>query len=449
MIRRTLPLATVLVVLTAAGGAAEPTFTADQLRSDLREVRTALFQMPADLSHSTDPRAVERAIDALDERLKDSPPLTRDGAWRVFATLNPLLADGHLLVGFVDWRGDVRAHLGQGGTLFPVAVRVTADCQVSLHDASSPTLMTLDGARIREVNGMPMRDACGQMMERLHGDTRTFRADLLSRRFWFFWWKLNGAPPTFSLTFESGGTLELPGSTRLPSLLADEQDFDRQFHLSFVADDADGETAGTAVLKLGSFAWPKKEEVLAFSRSAFESIHERQAATLIIDLRDNGGGNDDQWIEGVMPYLATRRWRTASGYRKRVVVADPAKNEKAGDVVDGEMQAWYEPQPDEPLRFRGKVYVAVGPGTYSSAIVMASVFEDFGFGKVIGSGRSARASQSGGARRTTLTHTGLIVVTPRFVLRRPSGATKPVLFEPDIEWNPEAPLVDFAVKHRK
>src|SRR6185295_6425564 len=123
-------------------------FTTDQLRADLREIRKALFEMPADLTHSTDPRAVDRAIAKLDDRLRDSPPLSRDAAWREFATLNPLLADGHLFVGFVDWRGDVRAHLANGGALFPVGVHVTADCKVSLHDVRNPTLMQLDGALI-------------------------------------------------------------------------------------------------------------------------------------------------------------------------------------------------------------------------------------------------------------------------------------------------------------
>jgi hypothetical protein len=108
------------------------------------------------------------------------------------------------------------------------------------------------------------------------------------------------------------------------------------------------------------------------------------------------------------------------------------------------METWFDPQPDNPLRFRGRVYVAVGPATYSSAVVMATVFQDFGIGKVIGSGDSVRANQSGGTRRTTLTNTGLIVVTPRFVLTRPSGAHQPLLLTPDIECGADCPLADLS-----
>jgi len=425
-------LISLFLALIPSAGSAEPTFTPDQMRSDLQEVRKALFEMPADLSHSVDASALDKAIRKLDGRLAVSPPLTRDEAWGELATLNPLLADAHLLIGFVDRRGDARAHLASGGRFFPVGVRITPACGVSLHDTRNPTLMQLDGAAIRNVNGIPARDICRQMMDRAHGETRALRAALLERRFWFFYWKLRGAPANYRLTFETGGTLDLEGSTELPDQLAAEESFDRQFELTMLPD--------AAVLKLGTFAWPKKEEVLAFTAAAFESLHEWRTKTLIIDLRDNEGGNDDQWIEGVMPYLATQRWRTASTYRKRVVVADPAKNEKVGDVVDGVMQTWFEPQPDNPLRFDGKVYVAIGPDTYSSAVVMATVFQDFGFGKLIGSGRSARANQSGGTRRTTLTNTGLIVVTPRFVLRRPSGAKQPELLTPDIEFDDAASM---------
>lgn len=442
MVRRIVPLlASLLLPLSAAVFAdTPPTFAAEQLRADLREVRAALFGMSADLSHSVDATELDQAIRKLDERLAASPPLTRDEAWSEFATLNPLLADAHLVIGFVDRRADARAHLANGGRFFPIGVHVTPDCKVSLHDAHDPALMQLDGAALRKVNGVPMRDICRRMMERVHGETRVFRAALLERRFWFFFWKLYGAPADYQLTFESGGTLDLAGSAELPDQLAAEENFDRQFELTMLTD--------LTVLKLGTFAWPKKEEVLAFTAAAFESIRQWKPRTLIIDLRDNEGGNDDQWIEGVMPYLATRRWRTASTYRKRVAVADPAKHEKVGDVVDGVMQTWFEPQPGHPARFSGNVYVAIGPDTYSSAVVMATVFQDFGFGKLIGSGDAVRANQSGGTRRTTLTNTGLIVVTPRFVLRRPSGAKRPELLTPDIELDPDAALTDSVEKPR-
>jgi C-terminal processing protease CtpA/Prc len=185
---------------------------------------------------------------------------------------------------------------------------------------------------------------------------------------------------------------------------------------------------------LGSFAWPDPQQFRDFMHDAFAKLHAARTRTLIIDLRDNGGGDDAMWIEGVMPYLATRRYRTASHYRKRVVVADPAKREAVGDVVEGEINTWYSAQPSNPLHFTGNLYVIVGAGTFSSAVSFTHVIQDFDFGIVAGVRGSVRSEQSGGARRTTLTNTGLVFVSPRFVLTRPSGAPEPRFLTPDIEF---------------
>jgi C-terminal processing protease CtpA/Prc len=184
---------------------------------------------------------------------------------------------------------------------------------------------------------------------------------------------------------------------------------------------------------VSSFAWGDKAQFLTFTHDAFEKVRAAGTKNLIIDVRANGGGNDEMWIEGILPYFATRPYRWASRYRKRVVVADPAKHEVVGDIVDGEVETWIPPQPDNPARFKGRVYVLVGSATYSSAVVFSNVVQDFGFGAIAGVGNSVRSATTGGTRRTTLPNSGLILVAPRFVLTRPSGATTPALLTPDLE----------------
>jgi len=412
-----------------------PTFTAGQMRADLLAIRAALRDMPPDLAHSADVPALGRALDELDARLSASPPVTRDGAWRLFATLNPVLADGHLFVGFVDWRGDLRAHLASGGTLFPFEMKVGANCALHIRAQLGGGATPLAGRAVRAVNGMPARELCEQMLARVHGDTRTFRADLASRRFWFFHWKLFGQSARYELDVGDPAALVVPGSDAVPELLAIEASFERQFHLELLPDRA-------AVLTLGTFALPDKQPLLDFTRAAFTQLRTAGTRTLVIDLRDNGGGDDVMWIEGVMPYLATHRYRTGSTYRKRVISSDPASGEVAGSIVDGEIDSWFAPPPGHPLRFKGKTYVLVSAGTYSSAVVFADVMHDFGFGVVAGSGGSVRADQSGGTRRTTLVNTGLIFVAPRFVLHRPSGHVRPLYLEPEIRMDDSIPSAE-------
>jgi hypothetical protein len=423
------------LLLGALAHAAGPQFSGSQLREDLAYLSRALHEMPADLANSADVPRLERALGDLDAALAASPPLDRDASWRLFATLNPLLADGHLFVGFLDWRGETRAHLSAGGLLFPFEVRMTPACELRVRAALGGGASELAGTTIRRINRISARTVCEQLLARAHGDTPTFRADLVSRRFWFYFWKVSGAPRTFDI--ELNGELRarsIPGSAQLPQLLADEADFDRQFQLQLAPGDS------TAVLKLGTFAWPDKPRLFAFTRACFGKIRAAHVEKLIIDLRDNGGGDDESWIEGVMPYIANKAFRTGSRYRKRVVVADPARHEVLGSVVDAQIEDWFPPRPRDPLRFTGRLYVVVGPGTYSSAVVMANVVQDFGFGVIAGRGDSVRTRISGGARRTTLPNSGLILVTPRFVLTRPSGADEPRLLTPDIALDDATPL---------
>ncbi|HEU4592076.1 MAG TPA: S41 family peptidase [Steroidobacteraceae bacterium] len=415
------------VLLCTLARADGPRFTGEQLRVDLAYLARALHEMPADLAHSADVPRLERAIRDLDTSLANSPPLDRDAAWRLLATLNPLLADGHLFVGFLDWRGETRAHLAAGGLLFPFEMQVTPDCNLRVRAALGGGDSPVTNAFVRRVDRISARTVCEQLLARAHGDTRNFRADLVSRRFWFYYWKVFGAPDAYQI--ELAGEQDarrIPGSAQVPRLLADESDFNRQFQLSFPAN------APVAVLKLGTFAWPDKQRLFDFTRASFAQIHGRHVNELIIDLRDNGGGDDESWVEGVMPYIAGKPFRIGSHYRKRVVVADPARHEVPGSVVDGEIDDWFPPRAHEPLRFTGRVYVVVGAGTYSSAVVMSNVIQDFGFGLVAGRGDSVRTQQSGGARRTTLPNSGLILVTPRFVLTRPSAAAEPALLTPDV-----------------
>jgi hypothetical protein len=421
-------IGTLLLLFAGAAHAepvAPPTFTPEQLRADLAALATALHEMPPDLAHTADPGKVEDGLDVLARQI-GTASLDRDATWRLFATLNPVLGDGHLFVGFVDWRADSRAHLASGGVFFPFEVSVAPDGAIYVEHELGGHSSAFAGARVEKINGIDARVVTTALLSRVHGDTPAFRAALLSRRFWLYYWKVFGAPIQFDVALAGAETMHVAGSAALPAVLADEDSFEKQFRLELLPDKA-------AVLTVSSFAWGDKAQFLAFTRDAFEKLRAAGTKNLVIDVRANGGGNDEMWIEGLLPYFATRPYRWASHFRKRVVVADPAKHEAVGDIVDGEVETWIPPEPDNPLRFRGKVYVLVGSATYSSAVVFSNVVQDFGFGTIAGVGGSVRAATTGGTRRTTLPNSGLIVVSPRFVLTRPSGKSKPKLLTPDLE----------------
>ncbi len=420
------PLIGLLAGLLLAGTAPadERRFTPEELRADLEFIASEIRAHHPDPAHSVDAAAFERTMQALRAGL--DAPLTRDQAWAALATLNPSFADAHLAVLYPNWRGAAEAHLAAGGTFFPFEVSIADDGTpvVTALLGGAPT--PLAGRRIRAIDGADARKRTAAVLARTHGDTPAFRAELASRRWFFFDWKLFGAQADYEIAFEGAEAPQrITASRATPAFLADESSFERQFAFETLPCKA-------ALLTVSAFGWHDKPQFLAFTRDAFERIKDAGTRTLIIDVRANNGGDDDFWMEGILPYLADQPYRHGSGYRKRVLEKYRDEGEVAGEVVTGTIEDWIPPQLDNPLRFDGKTYVLIGRSTYSSAILFANVMQDFGFATLAGAAPTARAEQSGSVQQSALPNTGLVLGWPRFVLERPSGAAEPVLLTPDV-----------------
>jgi hypothetical protein len=408
----------------AAFAVAQPRISAAQLREDVAFIRQTIARVHPDLRFSTNPDTINHAFNAIEaDAVAD---LTRDEAWQRLSTLNPLFADGHFFVGYTDWRADGAAHLESGGALFPFEVDIGAKDQLFIRAALGGGATELAGARILAINGVAADKATADLLKRAHGDTPLFRSKLLAGRWWLYYWKMYGAAQRYRLDLARGDRrwpVDVPASAQVPTILQSAGDFERQFGF-------DIRPGGAAVLKVSTFDAAFKTRFLALTRRAFARMREDSVSTLFIDISENGGGDDDMWLEGLMPYIAVHPYRTGSTYTKRVIESTPGHAEAAGQVVEGEIHTWHQPQPDNPLLFKGKVVVVVGPSTYSSAVLFANVVSDFGFGTLAGAGHAARRTQSGGVRKFVLPNTGLALWVPRFVLAPPAGGQRDALLVP-------------------
>ncbi|TDR47637.1 C-terminal processing protease CtpA/Prc [Tahibacter aquaticus] len=411
-----------LLALFSTAAAAHASISPQQWRADVAAIRSGIAQTHPDVGFSVDPQQLDRKLDELATSVRS--PIDRDQAWRRLATLNPLLADAHFCVCFDDWRAEAAALASRGGGLFPFEVQVDDSGQIVVRATVAGRATPLAGARIVAIDGRPARRIAADLLARMHGDTPAFRAALLSRRFGFYFWKMYGQRAQFDvdIDIERAGRQRLRVAAARP---ASAPRFDDEFGLTLLP-------GNTAVLRVNTFAWPEKQQVLDFTAASFRRLGQAAVHTLIIDIRANGGGNDDQWLDGLMPYLADKPFRFASGYRKKIIEKYRDAGETPGAVVDGPIDRWIAPQSGDPLFFRGQTYVLVGRGTYSSAILFSNVLQDFAFATIAGSGGLARAQQSGGVQNLALAHTGLVLAVPRFILRRPSGALAPALLTPDL-----------------
>jgi hypothetical protein len=409
-----------LLACAVAAQAQQPvTFTPEQLRADLAFLESALERTHPDVSHSVNPAALARAIEDVRSRL--DRPMTANEAWKIMSGLNPVMADGHLTVlSPGGTAAEIQRHLESGGRLFPYAVYV-ANGAIFVRARADGSATPLAGRRIDTINGVPGEEVAQKLLAHMSGDTPVLRAELLSDRFSFWYWKFFGEPNTFTLRI-GGIESSADASADTPPAFR-EKSFERQFRFELLAGEA-------ALLTIDEFYWSDKPKFYDFTRAAFERMRDAGTRTLIIDIRANSGGDDDVWYEGIMPYIATTPYRNGSTYLLKIIEGRAKEGQKVGDVVRGAQDTVYQPQLDNPLRFKGKVYLLIGPRTYSSAVLFSTAVQDNGFGTLVGVGGGARSTQSGGIQFIKLPATGMTFVVPRFVLTRSSGRAG--LLQPDV-----------------
>ena len=396
------------------------TFTPEQLRQDVTAIEAAIERTHPDIAHSVDPAVLGRAIE--DVRAKLDHPMSAGEAWTVLSRLNSVMADGHLAVTYPGGAAnEIRQYVKQGGRLFPYAVHVTPEAEIFVRARLDETATPLVGTRIEMLDGVSAHDVAEKLLAHMNGDTVAMRAQLLSERFAFWYWKFYGERKTFRLRI--AGTDSIVEASSATPRAFQEKSFEQLFRLDLLDD------AG-ALLTIDEFYWRDKPQFYAFTREAFARMRDAGTRTLIIDIRANLGGDDDVWIEGIMPYVATRSFSNGSSYRLKIIEGRQKEGQKVGDVVRSSQETQYPPQLNNPLRFKGKVYVLISPRTYSSAVLFTTVMQDYGFGTLAGIGGGARSTQSGGIQNIKLPNTQMTMVVPRFVLDRSSGSKG--LLQPDV-----------------
>ncbi|HEV7768354.1 MAG TPA: S41 family peptidase [Thermoanaerobaculia bacterium] len=175
-----------------------------------------------------------------------------------------------------------------------------------------------------------------------------------------------------------------------------------------------------------------------FIDDAFQKIQAARSPILIIDLRDNPGG-DNSFSDLMVAWFASRPFRFSDDYSikaspeirrqfaKQVAESDDdgivtqmhqaLKDRKDGDIVPFELPR-VSPRQD---RFEGRVFLLLNRHSYSNAASVAGMVQDYGFAKVIGEETADLPTSYASSAQFTLPHSGLVVTYPKGYFVRPSG----------------------------
>lgn len=177
---------------------------------------------------------------------------------------------------------------------------------------------------------------------------------------------------------------------------------------------------GVGVLELRSFIGGTPAQFEAFSaflEKTFETLRAGGQKTLVLDLRENGGGNSN-FGDLLMPYLTAQPYRMF-GSTQRKISKPFLEHQKAFGATLPE--AWTRTEAlgllqreDAPLRippknalcFQGNLYALVGPFTASSALALATALKDFKLAEIVGEESSVNPSSFGDFTVVNLPRTG-------------------------------------------
>ena len=307
------------------------------------------------------------------------------------------------------------------------------------------------GAEILAINDQPMSEWLARTAAHLSADTPYIAHSLLEYQFPQYVWLEVGPVDEFTLRIRQPDGVErritIAASTRADQRTSAERQPER-FTLGNPLRNARMLDTATAYLRPGPFYNAEDPErvwdasaFVAFIDSAFESFIAAEATTLIIDLRDNPGG-DSSFSDPMLAWIADEPFRFCAEFLIRSSDAAAASNQARIDTnaggtsgvsalyakeyartPRGDVFAFDIPyaEPRDGVRFEGRVVALINRHTYSNAVNVAAIIQDYGFGTIAGEKTADMATTYGAMETFSLPATGITVGFPKAHIIRPSG----------------------------
>lgn len=396
-----------------------------EVQQDIDEWINFINKTHPQLSYTV--KDVDRFYSDIEDLKNDiNKPISVLDFWRRISVFNSTLSDGHTVIKLPNPKELANLHIANGGGIFPYSV-VFNNGKLVIKSTIDGKATELRGNEIIEINGKKINDFIAPLLKRTNGDSEAFRKAMLQRRFAEYVWLYYGDISTFDIVLNKFGKK----TKRTVKANHTQFDLSDSFADNFTFEIVDSKNA---LLTIKTFYWGAEyKDVIAFLHDAFSKIQNSSVEHLIIDIRENGGGDDVIWIDGILPYLAEKTWRTGSKYKAKIIEGRAKEGQIVGDVLEGDMS--YREVKDNVPKFNGDVSVLISNFTYSSSILFANVIQDHQLGQLVGEPTGGRSGQTGGVQALNLANSNLRAISPRFYLERPKGGDNQAPVKPDLSIN--------------
>lgn len=450
--------ACVLATLAAcASGSGGKTFTPAELQADFERLYGGLQSGHVALYANHSKTEYDALFEATSASLTE--PMTLYDAYLAFQKFTAYGSVAHASVNRpMDAFGSFQR---RGGRSFPIFLRIVDGVSYVGEDYSGSSDIA-SGDRILSINGTPTEMWLERAAQHISADTDYIANSLLEFRFPRYLWVELGEVKSFDLQLEKADgeriAVTVPAKSWVSQRLgrlgrSSGFQLNGQRRVAKMLDDE------IAYLQPGPFinirnpsrSWDNRR-FIKFIDAAFEDFLAADAKTLIIDLRENPGG-DSTFSDHMVAWIADEPFRFASAFLIRSSAEAEAANaarlagapdaaagisglfaQNYAETPHGEQFSFDIPftEPREGRRFEGQVYVLINQRSYSQAVNVAATFQDYGLGIIAGEPTSDFATSYGSIETFTLPNTGLIVNFPKAHIIRPSGDRVPGGVVPDL-----------------
>lgn len=445
---------------------AAPSHTAEDARADLRELYRTLQSSHFDLFvHRSKAGYDARFADLLKQWTEPFSHLELQVALQKFA------AYGRVAHSRIDFPSlEFEKYRTSGGTILPLEIKVRDGRAYVVHDlGSAQEARITPGEEIVALNGTAFRSWRERLLAHISADNDRLADTLLELRFTALLWLELGAVDTFDLTLRdtSGKVRMLQRTARNRTQMREADALNpKALTLDWSTREARMLEDRLAYLRPGPFydnrpgienIWDTGE-FSRFIATSMESFREAGADTLIVDLRNNPGG-DNSFSDLLVRRFADRPFRFASHFRIKVSAASTASNAqrlKPGEAgVAAQLAAAYAKSQNGKIiefpiamvdpaskaeQFHGRVFLLINRYSYSNTVMVAALSQDYHFATILGEETADLASTYGAMEQFTLSHSGIVVGFPKAHIIRPNGDTASRGVVPDIAI--ETPLLE-------
>lgn len=416
---------------------AQETFTKTQILSDMAYLKNTLEEAHYNLYAYTPKKEFDHNYEEVKQSVrKDSFNLLEATSLlqRIISKAN----NGHTEIGFPGQSYGTYAYAG--GTIFPLEIAFE-DGKGWVRKNWSGNDSIKVGSEILAINGQSMEQILAKIYPQLSAERPYFKnAKIELYSLPRLYWQVYGQIDSFTVELVCEGK---PTKFTLKAVdvidgyeMKRNEVIDSKMQLKFIGE--------SAYLSPGGFGGDEAK-YQQFIDSCFTQIKAQKSKNLIIDLRNNPGGNDS-FSDYLVSYFADRpfTWHSHFSLKTSAVLKEHTRKHfdttktyfkeilahKNGTTYEPDLD-YYQPQP-KAKRFMGKVYVLVNRQSHSQSTVTAAQIQDYGFGTLVGEETGEYPTLYASQFQFRLPNTGITVNLSKGYSIRVNGSTKAEGVVPDI-----------------